>query len=122
MGRNPIDITGQRFGALVAQAPTARGHGSSVVWRCICDCGNTREAAAGPLRQERVRSCGCGKIPRRPRRPAFAGEPAFGAALRYEAGESAAAIASDCGVSKNTILAAVRRAGLSVRRPGRPSS
>lgn len=57
------DLTGQRFGRLVAIEPTDRRSGSSVVWRCRCDCGNEHLASAGALKSGNVRSCGCVRRP-----------------------------------------------------------
>jgi hypothetical protein len=54
-----IDLTGQRFGRLVA-TEIARV-GQRIAWRCICDCGNTTTVAAHRLGKG-CRSCGCVKI------------------------------------------------------------
>jgi len=35
------DLTGQRFGKLVAKERTGKKHNNSQVWLCECDCGNT---------------------------------------------------------------------------------
>lgn len=54
------DITGQRFGRLIAVKPTKQRHGSgSIVWECTCDCGNTAFYTVNQLRFGNVRSCGC---------------------------------------------------------------
>ena len=53
------DLTGQRFGRLIAERQvgvTARGH---AVWECRCDCGNIHVARAYNLKTGNVRSCGC---------------------------------------------------------------
>jgi hypothetical protein len=57
-GRKPIDLTGQRFGKLVAlhREPDAKG---ALVWVLRCDCGNTHRATAQVLRRGDTRSCGC---------------------------------------------------------------
>ncbi len=57
-----LNITGQRFGRLVAQYPTEKRSGNKVVWACLCDCGKTAEAAINHLRDGRRVSCGCAKI------------------------------------------------------------
>jgi len=63
-GRN--DLTGQRFGKLVALAPTEkRMDGGSVVWACRCACGRTAEVSARRLIRGKVRSCGCLSNPAR---------------------------------------------------------
>jgi len=53
------DLTGQRFGRLVAIEPTNKKKNGSIVWKCQCDCGNMYEAAAMRLVQNRIESCGC---------------------------------------------------------------
>jgi len=40
------DLTGQRFGKLVAIEPTEKRVSKSVVWKCLCDCGNYHEVSA----------------------------------------------------------------------------
>lgn len=59
------DITGQRFGRLVAEERVEskrRGKYKIAVWKCRCDCGNTIEYARVDLASGRVVSCGCRKI------------------------------------------------------------
>lgn len=54
------DLTGARFGKLVALYPTLeRKDGGSVVWRCQCDCGGQKDVPARRLTRGKVRSCGC---------------------------------------------------------------
>lgn len=57
------DIRGQRFGKLVAIEPTDRrassGSGSSVIWKCHCDCGNDCEVDLHSLKRGNTSSCGC---------------------------------------------------------------
>ena len=54
------DLTGQRFGKLVALSPTEKRMDSgSIVWRCQCDCGNVAEISARRLVRGKARSCGC---------------------------------------------------------------
>lgn len=60
MGRRVIDLTGQRLGRLVALEPTEKRNGKgSVVWRCLCDCGNECFINSPDLRKGHTRSCGC---------------------------------------------------------------
>ena len=56
-----IDLTGQRFGHLVAIKPTEKRaeKGTSVFWLCECDCGNQKEISGQSLRDGRTTSCGC---------------------------------------------------------------
>lgn len=59
LSREIADVTGQRFGRLVAVEPTERRSGSSVVWKCVCDCGNETFASVANLKKGATRSCGC---------------------------------------------------------------
>lgn len=54
------DLSGVRFGRLVAIAPTnERTSGRNVVWKCKCDCGNVTSVGSGSLKNGRIQSCGC---------------------------------------------------------------
>lgn len=53
------DLTGRRFGRLVALRPTERRASGSVVWGCQCDCGRAVEVAAASLKNGSTKSCGC---------------------------------------------------------------
>ncbi len=53
------DLTGMRFGKLVAIAPTSRRLHTSVVWRCLCDCDNVAYVSAKQLQSGYTKSCGC---------------------------------------------------------------
>lgn len=57
-GRPAIDITGRRFGRLVAlerfSNPPQRAK-----WLCLCDCGNQKWIAFSPLMRGASTSCGC---------------------------------------------------------------
>lgn len=65
-----IDLTGQRFGKLVALEPTPkRYYTGSVIWKLRCDCGQECEFPASELRTGKRKSCGkCPKVmpPREP--------------------------------------------------------
>lgn len=54
-----LDLTGQRFGKLVALEPTDQRVNQCVVWKCKCDCGNITYVSSGNLTAEHTRSCGC---------------------------------------------------------------
>lgn len=59
---NPIDISGQRFGHLVALRPLPKGsHPRGVLWECRCDCGGTARILTNCLTKGNSRSCGCKK-------------------------------------------------------------
>ncbi|MEA3423739.1 MAG: hypothetical protein U9Q80_08115 [Bacillota bacterium] len=53
------DLTGQRFGKLVAIERTGKKQNNSQVWLCKCDCGNKAEVSAGNLTSGKTNSCGC---------------------------------------------------------------
>lgn len=60
MGRPFIDITGQRYGRLVAiSRQYLLGHRE--YWLCQCDCGNRVVVAKSDMRSGVTRSCGCFK-------------------------------------------------------------
>ena len=54
-----INITGYRFGRLVAQELVGRTKQAKALWRCLCDCGRMHEVSGIDLRNGHVRSCGC---------------------------------------------------------------
>ena len=54
-----LNLSGQRFGNLIAVKPTEMRRNSSVVWECICDCGNHKFVTASQLCAGQVKSCGC---------------------------------------------------------------
>jgi hypothetical protein len=58
MGRTIKDITGQRFGRLVALYPTEERCNGHVVWRLRCDDGKEIEIPVTNLRNG-TQSCGC---------------------------------------------------------------
>ena len=59
-GRSLTDLTGQRFGRLVALSPTKeRDRKGSVYWQCICDCGKEAKVTENGLVHGNNRSCGC---------------------------------------------------------------
>ncbi len=53
------DITGQRFGRIVALLPIEERKDSKIQWKCICDCGNTPTICGKSLRTGNTNSCGC---------------------------------------------------------------
>lgn len=61
MHSRAIDITGQRFGRLVAIEPThvRTGAVTHTAWVCRCDCGSTTTVRTRSLRLGESQSCGC---------------------------------------------------------------
>lgn len=60
MSRYFRDLTGQRFGKVVAlhrHAESAKN--GSVYWECLCDCGNTKKLTSKVLTTGKASSCGC---------------------------------------------------------------
>lgn len=57
-----IDITGQRFGLLLALEPSSElATNKSKSWLCRCDCGVIKTFRSSDLRYQKVTSCGCEK-------------------------------------------------------------
>lgn len=58
------DITGMRFGMLVAVAPAGDcGRNGSRIWHCKCDCGGEVDAPLNQLTSGYRKSCGCLRHP-----------------------------------------------------------
>lgn len=55
------DLTGMRFGSLVAIRHSVRKHGEHRSWVCQCDCGKEHTAFGYNLTTGRTLSCGCRK-------------------------------------------------------------
>ncbi len=53
------DVTGKRFGKLLAVKFTSGTAASRGYWLCKCDCGTQKKITGGNLRSGRVKSCGC---------------------------------------------------------------
>ncbi len=58
MGRQAIDITGQRFGILTVLGRCSDGR-PGTLWSCQCECGRIKAIASASLRDGRSQSCGC---------------------------------------------------------------
>lgn len=54
-----VDITGRRFGRLVALKRIAGSRRHTSAWLCHCDCGTDKTVQTGDLRRGNTRSCGC---------------------------------------------------------------
>lgn len=62
MAQKLFDVTGQRFGKLVAtgiRLPPEPGRKNEWKWECVCDCGQVTKATGSHLRSGDVTSCGC---------------------------------------------------------------
>jgi hypothetical protein len=58
MSNRFIDLTGQKFNSLTVVS-RAENRGKSVVWNCLCDCGNETQVRSGNIRNGHTQSCGC---------------------------------------------------------------
>lgn len=62
------DLTGRRFGRLVALGPVERifivPRGTAIKWLCRCDCGKDVSVLAQGLRTGNTKSCGCYNLDR----------------------------------------------------------
>jgi hypothetical protein len=54
-----IDLTGQRFGRLVALCRQSPYRTKDIRWLCQCDCGEQRSVVGASLRRGLQKSCGC---------------------------------------------------------------
>lgn len=55
------DLSGKRFGKLVAQKPIGRDKSGHVIWLCKCDCGKSSNVISRCLLSGESKSCGCYK-------------------------------------------------------------
>lgn len=53
------DLTGQRFGRLVALKSDKTSQAGQALWHCVCDCGATKDILSHSLTSGRTTSCGC---------------------------------------------------------------
>lgn len=59
MTQTRIEITGQRFGRLVALEYVGTHRELGPVYQCLCDCGEMVDVDSKRLRKGRKKSCGC---------------------------------------------------------------
>lgn len=60
MGRVPQDLAGETFGRWTVVGP-AQKRGGHRYWRCVCECGKTKDTSEPSLISGASKSCGCGK-------------------------------------------------------------
>jgi hypothetical protein len=53
------DITGRRFGRLVADSLSCKDKYGNYSWECTCDCGKSKKVFACNLKSGKTQSCGC---------------------------------------------------------------
>lgn len=57
---NRVDLTGRRFGRLKVLYTTGRtNEKGSIIWHCVCDCGNELDLSENALVHGNYQSCGC---------------------------------------------------------------
>ena len=54
-----IDLTGKRFGRLLALCQDGRDANGKVMWQFACDCGRTTRAVGSDVKRGAMVSCGC---------------------------------------------------------------
>lgn len=54
-----LELTGKRFDRLLVIRKMDYRKNNSIVWECLCDCGNTTYVAGGTLNYGTTKSCGC---------------------------------------------------------------
>ncbi len=59
MGRRSIDITNKIFGRLKALGRCGKSHSGDILWKCVCECGNTTSPTCSSLVSGNTKSCGC---------------------------------------------------------------
>lgn len=60
MRSRKMDITGRRYGKLVALYPTGEINSvGAAIWKCRCDCGNEVDVSVAMLNKGNNKSCGC---------------------------------------------------------------
>ena len=58
-GRKIIDLTNQQFGKLTVLKSTEKRENGSVIWECLCECGNICYISQRCLSNKFTQSCGC---------------------------------------------------------------
>jgi 5-methylcytosine-specific restriction endonuclease McrA len=54
-----LDLTGRVYGRLTILEDVGRDKYQQVIWKCLCDCGNTVDVRSGDLQKGYTQSCGC---------------------------------------------------------------
>jgi hypothetical protein len=54
-----IDLTGNKYNRLTVSKRDENNKNNEAMWRCKCECGNTRIVSSRNLKSGRVKSCGC---------------------------------------------------------------
>lgn len=57
-----LNLSGMRFGRLLAQTATEKDKHGAYLWLCLCDCGTSSKVRASQLTSGVSQSCGCGVV------------------------------------------------------------
>ncbi len=57
--KNPMDLSGQKFGSLIIIKKSDKKYRNAFLWECRCDCGAICHVQTGSLKAGNVKSCGC---------------------------------------------------------------
>jgi len=60
--RQPLQLSGHKFGRLTPLKPLGANKDKKIVWECVCDCGNIVLVVGKSLKNGNTRSCGCLKL------------------------------------------------------------
>lgn len=63
----PIDMVGRKFEKLTVLRENGRSHNRSIMWECVCDCGNVVTIDGVSLRNGHSKSCGCARYSKKDR-------------------------------------------------------
>jgi len=59
MPRKAHDLKGRQFGRLTATEIVGKTKTGNYIWHCECECGSSKDVAAGNLCSDAIKSCGC---------------------------------------------------------------
>jgi len=54
-----VDITGHKYGRLLAKEYVGKGAYGKHAWLCVCECGSAKTFSSNVLRRGTTKSCGC---------------------------------------------------------------
>lgn len=53
------DLSGRRFGSVIAKRYLRTSEDGRAIWLCLCDCGKSAEIGTHNLKRNKITSCGC---------------------------------------------------------------
>lgn len=76
--KNKLDVTGQQFYQLTAIRPTTnKAKNGTVIWECVCTCGNKTNVPVSALKRGNIKSCGCRNRRQKSNNPLWKGHGDF---------------------------------------------